>query len=443
MGHLNKAEPKQESGGSRAQAARILVQVAQGRSLSEALQVDAKPPLSERDTAFVRALCYGVCRRYEPLEFYLQQLLARPLKRKDADIKHLLMSALFQLECMQTPSYAAVSASVDATKLLGKGWAGGMANAVLRRYLREKDELAEKIPQNSPAQHACPQWLLDKIRSVWPHHWENILSAWQCQPPMSLRVNLSKNTRADMMQQLQAQGIGCEASPLSESAIILQQAQDVHVLPGFKQGAVSVQDAGAQLAADLLRPQKGQYVLDACAAPGGKTGHLLETTAGDIHLTAADVSKKRIQDISQNLQRIGLQADIKAIDLQRQGAFSEASFDCILLDAPCSASGVIQRHPDIKQLRRVTDIDSLCSQQSSLLQNSWRWLKPDGRLLYVTCSVLPQENEEQIKRFLQDHSDASLLQMPDFPDNPARLGLQLLPGDGQWDGFYYALLGKT
>ncbi|MCU7959772.1 MAG: 16S rRNA (cytosine(967)-C(5))-methyltransferase RsmB [gamma proteobacterium symbiont of Bathyaustriella thionipta] len=443
MGPLHKSPPKSKSGSSRALAARILLDVAHGQSLSDALRSGRKASLSDRDNAFVSVLAYGVCRFHEPLEFYLQHLLQRPLKRKDTDLKYLIMSALFQLQKLNMPPHAAVSATVDAVNVLGKRWASGLVNAVLRRYLREKNDLAQQLSENSPAQYACPQWLLHEIQQAWPQQWQKIVLAWQQQPVMSLRVNLSRTTRSDYARQLQKQGMDGSLSELSNSGIILQQPQDVYALPGFEQGLVSVQDAGAQLAANLLSPQAGQQVLDACAAPGGKSGHLLEITNANIHLTAADISARRLQDVTDNLARLGLHADIRAIDLQQPDAFPAQTFERVLLDAPCSATGVIQRHPDIKCLRRESDIASLCEQQHSLLQNAWQWLKTGGQLLYVTCSVLPQENERQIKRFLQEHTDARLLDMPSQKTGHASLGLQLLPGEGLWDGFYYALLEKS
>jgi 16S rRNA (cytosine967-C5)-methyltransferase len=428
----------------RALAARILVDVhVHGVSLTDAL-LDRLPAVRElQDQGLVQEMCYGVSRWWWHLDAILALLLDKPLKAKDADIKHLMMVGLYQLHYMRVPDHAAVAETVSACLTLKKTWAKNLVNAVLRNYQRRAEQLHAQLKDNPVAEYSHPQWLLDAIKHAWPQHWQAILQANNARPPMALRVNLLKVQRRDYLNQLALASITAHATAYTDSGVLLEQPLPVTQLPGFQDGLVSVQDGAAQLAATLLQLAPGQRVLDVCAAPGGKTAHILESQADLQELVAVDIDAERLQKVSDNLQRLGLTANVIAGDAQQpQSWWDGEAFDRILLDAPCSASGVIRRHPDIKQLRKPDDMQRLVENQQHILSAVWPLLKSGGMILYATCSIVPQENEWQIRDFLQSHTDASTVQVPGTWGMALEYGRQILPGQDDMDGFYYACLIK-
>jgi 16S rRNA (cytosine967-C5)-methyltransferase len=395
----------------------------------------------------IRAITLGSLRWYWRLEAIAAQLIAgKPLAPA---LRALMLVALHQLEYSRNPPEVSVSSAVDAARLLRQPRASGLINALLRRFLREREALLERSLQDAAAASAHPAWLLQLLQASWPQHWQQIVAANNEHPPMSLRLDLSRIARADYLVQLAAAGMQARALPWLPGALVLERPVAVSELPGFAQGWVSVQDAGAQLACALLAVSSGQRVLDACAAPGGKTGALLET-GGDIDLTAVDIDAGRLQRIADNLQRLRRTAHLVTADLSDEDAWRpEQRFERILVDAPCSATGVIRRHPDIKLLRRPSDVAALAATQRRILTRCLQLLAPGGRLLYSTCSVLPAENERIVEAVLADTPRARVLALPDGvmlpPDCVAcPIGMQLLPGNAaQTDGFYYACLTVT
>ena len=413
--------------------------IVQGESLNT-LASPVLEKLSAQDKAFAQMLVYGVLRYRWQIEAVLNQLLAKPLRTKDSDIKLLLMMAAFQLLDTRVPDYAAVDAAVKQVKKTGKSWAKGMVNGVLRNITRQQDELLGKIKSDEQAFYSHPQWMIEKIKADWPEHWQQILQANNQQAAMVLRVNARHFSAQDYAEKLK---IEVQLHDSAAQALVLQQACDVNDLPGFKEGWFSVQDAGAQLAAKLLDCQKADRVLDCCAAPGGKTCHMLELQP-TLSMLAMDISESRLQRVQENLDRLGLSATLITGSAEApQDWWDETLFDRILLDVPCSASGVIRRHPDIKSLRREEDITSLVETQQNILKNIWPLLKPGGYLLYATCSVFKQENEQQIAAFLGGTIDASELLIDEAWGQARPHGRQILPGEQDMDGFYYAILQKN
>lgn len=438
----------------RAIAAHLLQRVIyDGESLTEALQDKAVASLKPQDQALLRDLCFGTLRWHERLSAILSQLLSKPLKQVDKDLECLLRTGLYQIIYQRTPDHAAVNETVKASKKLKKDWAGSLINGVLRNFLRRRDALLAQVDARDAARHAFPDWLLTHIRQAWPQDWENIVAASNTHAPMTLRVNQRQHSTAAYQQRLQDAGIAADLVPAVASALNLQTPLGVEQLPGFHGGSVSVQDAAAQLAAGLLNCQPGMRVLDACAAPGGKTSHLLEMTEG-LHLTAVDSSEARLQRVEENLARLRLRegrggsqtaptVDVITADAGNVAAWWDGQpFDRILLDAPCSATGVIRRHPDIKVLRRASDIAALQQEQAHLLDKLWSILRPGGKLLYATCSILPEENSRQVEAFLNRQADAVHQPISAEWGHAQPAGRQLLPGEQGMDGFYYALLGK-
>jgi len=422
----------------RAIAALILEKVIYGgTSLSQLLTEDsASDPM-------VRDLCFGTLRWHERLTAILDILLTKSLKSKDKDVECLLRVGLYQVLYQSTPEYAAVNETVAAVKGLRKPWAVKFINGVLRTFLRRKESVLHQIEAVETAHYAFPQWLLDAVREAWPEQWESILKQSNERAPMTLRVNLSQHTRDEYQAMLQAEDIQSTAHPLVPSALILEKPMSVFELPGFNEGLVSVQDAAAQLAAFLLACEPGMRVLDACAAPGGKTGHLLEHTA-NINVVAVENTEMRLLRIGENLERLGLEAEIVLADAGEPGEWASPGFDRILLDAPCSATGVIRRHPDIKVLRWQEDIAELHAQQHKLLNTMWDLLNPGGRIVYATCSILPSENEAVVAGFCASHPDAHVQPITDVDWGIAQqYGRQVLPGVDAMDGFYYAVIQKN
>src|SRR5690625_4665938 len=428
---------------TRVAAVRTLERVfVHGQSLSQALPETLAKFARGEDRAFVQALVYEVIRGYERYRALAALLLEKPLRAKDTDVHLLLLSGLCEALVMRTPEHAVVSANANAARKLGKRWAVGLVNALLRRFLRERDTLLAQLT-TPEAQYAHPTWLIDRLRHAWPDHWEAVHNANNAHRPMTLRVNRRRTTPEAYRQRLEAAGIAAEAHPLAPDALVLTKPCPVERLPGFTEGDVSVQDAAAQLSADFLDPAAGERVLDACAAPGGKACHLLERQP-DMELWAVDVDPVRNERIRDNLNRLGLTATVTTADAATPEAWWDGRpFERILLDAPCSGTGVIRRHPDIKWLRRDSDIASLAETQARLLDALWPLLAANGKLLYVTCSVLPGENETGIEGFLRRHPDA-VAEPCTAGGAGIRLphGLQLLPGEQDCDGFYYACLRK-
>lgn len=413
--------------------------VRQGRSLSTVMPVwQAK--IGTKDRALLQELCYGVLRWYHRLDAIAAQLLRKPFKAKDTDVRCLILVGIYQLHYLRVPDHAAVSETVAAVKGLNKPWAKGLVNAVLRGFQRLSEQDLAALDQADGVRLAHPDWLLGKIRKAYPEQWLDILSANNQYPPMSLRVNARQAGRDAYLADLPV-----EASALDHSAqgIVLDKPTDVEALPGFAEGRVSVQDGAAQLAAGLLAAAPGERILDACAAPGGKTAHVLETQPDLAAMVALDIDELRLQRVSENLTRLKLNAEIVCADAsQTEQWWDGQAFDRIMLDAPCSATGVIRRHPDIKLLRRPVDIDQLVTLQAQILRALWPLLKPGGMLLYMTCSVLPQENVKQLQAFFSDHDDVSELPIAVDWGMAQAIGRQILPGQAGMDGFYYARLLK-
>jgi len=428
---------------SRLVAARLLSKLEQGRSLSELFE-SGLSGLDERDQGFVKELVFGVSRWYFRLEAISQRLVSKPLKPKEREVKALVLLGLYQLLYTRVAPHAAVAETAEVARKLKKKWAVGLINAVLRRFQREQEAVLAAVDQTDAARTSFPRWLLEELQQAWPEQWPAITEASNQRPPMSLRVNQKQSTREQYQALLAENAIECEAVAATANGLVLSVPLNAETLPGFADGAVSVQDCGAQLAAQMMDLAAGQQVLDACAAPGGKSCHILESVDGEINLVAMDVDGGRLERVSQNLQRLNLTAKIVLGDAARPaGAWAGVgSYDRILLDVPCSATGVIRRHPDIKLLRKASDITKLVALQGQILQAIWPLLKPGGMLLYATCSLLPRENELQVAQFLQDQDDAQERPIEQTWGIARPVGRQTLPGEETMDGFYYACLQK-
>ena len=429
---------------SRLAVVKILLQVTlHGRNLPDAIAKYADK-IEDNDRPLIQAMSYGVIRLLPRLEYIADQLISKPLKSKDQDILLLILSGLYQLIEMRIPDHAAVSETVKVTKALKKHWAKNLVNAVLRNYQRQAETLNNKIEKNEVAKFAHPQWWLDSIKKNWleEKRWQEILQANNQNPPMTLRLNTQHIKREDYLKLLEQNEITATIAKHSPDAIYLDKPVQVNQLPLFEDGKVSVQDEAAQLAAILLNPQKGDHILDACAAPGGKTIHLLELEK-DIDLLALDIEESRLEKVQENLDRTQLKAQLLAANaFDPDSWWDKKPFDRILLDAPCSASGVIRRHPDIKLLRHQEDIAKLVQDQEQILNALWPLLKSGGMLLYATCSVLAEENTLQIQHFLQQHTDAELQPINSDWGQQQIAGKQILPGEDGMDGFFYALIQK-
>ncbi|MGD2118152.1 MAG: 16S rRNA (cytosine(967)-C(5))-methyltransferase RsmB [Chromatiales bacterium] len=426
----------------RSVAAMVLDQVRNGQSLSRLLPQYGEQ-VRETDRALLSELAYGACRWFHQLEAIKQQLLNKPLRKRDALIDSLIIIGLYQLMHTRIKPHAIVAETVNAVRHLGRPMLVKLVNGVLRRFQREQQQLLDTGLADDAARYAMPSWLVDAIRQAWPQHWADMLQAMLQRPPLTLRVNrlrIDVETYRNKLRQVEMSAIPVAGAP---QALQLETAVDVSQLPGFFDGEVSVQDAGAQLAAQFLDLHAGMSVLDACAAPGGKTGHVLESVQ-PLRVTAIDVDDSRLQRVRENLSRLQLEADVVLGDAASDsGDWRQQQYDRILLDVPCSATGVIRRHPDIKLLRRPEDIDGLVTLQRCILNNIWPLLKPGGQLLYATCSLLPQENQQQVEWFLSQQTDAYALPLTYQADVQAcSVGIQVLPGTAGMDGFYYARLGR-
>ncbi|WP_277961379.1 16S rRNA (cytosine(967)-C(5))-methyltransferase RsmB [Pseudomonas sp. RIT-To-2] len=424
-------------------AARALAAVLTGKaSLNSSLPLQLDK-VEARDRGFTQDLAFGTARWQPRLSALAEKLLQKPFKAADADVEALLLVGLYQLLYTRVPAHAAIGETVGCADKLKKPWAKGLLNAVLRRAQRDSAELLAEMERDPVVRTAHPRWLQKSLKAFWPEQWEAICAANNAHPPMILRVN-RRHHRPDAYLQLLAQaGVAASACTFSQDGIVLEQACDVRDLPGFADGWVSVQDEAAQLAADLLDLAPGQRVLDACCAPGGKTCHLLEAEPALKGVVAIDLEAKRLVRVRENLDRLKLDAQLIACDARNTGEWWDGQgFQRILLDAPCSATGVIRRHPDIKLTRQPDDIQALASLQGELLDALWPTLEVGGVLLYATCSTLPTENTEVIEAFLARTPGARELDLATAAGIKQPHGRQLLAQEGGHDGFYYAKLIK-
>ena len=421
----------------------MLIEVlCEGHSLGRCL--DARPPLPERrDNALVKEICYGVLRRLQPLEDLLRVLLHRRLAGRDRDVKIALLIGLYQLIYTRVSPHAAVSTSAALGRHLRKPRATALINGVLRSFLRRQEELSGHVTRTGMLERSHPPWLTAAIQDAWPARWREILIANDVHPPMTLRVNRSKIRREVYLERLRELGLEAKPAPHGDQGITLGRPVDVTQLPGFLAGEVSVQDGAAQLAAPLLDPAAGARVLDACAAPGGKAAHLLEQRPS-LRLTALDIDPSRTKRIEHTLARLDLAATVRCADSCEPARWWDGlPYHFILVDAPCSATGVIRRHPDLKWLRRPDDAARLAAQQFRLVTTVWPLLARGGALLYATCSVLPTENDDVVTRFLAAHPDAKPGVIDATWGIATRHGRQILPGEDGMDGFYYSRLVKA
>ena len=434
----NKGAPARGVAVRRRAAAAVRAVLHEGQRLEAVLDYDG---LDRSDRALLRELATGSVRWAIRLRAVLDDLLDRPLPKRETEVEALLLVGLYQLAHTTIPPYAAVSASVGALSK-GKGWARRLVNGVLRRFGREREARLAAADERSPAvATGHPEWLVGELQGAYPDSWAAVLAANNAPPPLTLRV---AGDRAAYLRELADAGIAGEAHPEVASAVVLGEFLPVAALPGFADGRVSVQDAAAQLAAPLLDPQPGERVLDACSAPGGKLAHLLERQP-DARVTALEVDPQRLAKVRETLERTGAAPQaLMAGDASRPRTWWDGTpFDRILVDAPCSGTGVVRRHPDIKHLRRPQDLAPMAQRQAALLAALWPLLRPGGRLLYATCSVLPAENGDQVAAFLAGHADARAQALPPIPGQAAGPGRQILPGEAGMDGFYYALLTKA
>jgi 16S rRNA (cytosine967-C5)-methyltransferase len=427
----------------RAAAAQVLAQILQHQGSLSSLLPPMAARVAEQDRALLQELCFGTCRYHPQLQAYTERLLEKPLRSKDSDVHGLILLGLYQLLHTRIPDHAAIGETVEVTRHIKKPWATKLVNGVLRQFQRDASKLSAELQQVAAFKANHPVWLEGMLRKSWPARIEELICANNQHPPFTLRLNTRLRERNVYLQELNEAGIPAKPTRFSPYGITLEQACDPRTLPGFKEGWLSVQDEAAQLSADLLQLAPNLRVLDACAAPGGKTGHLLEREPG-LQVIALDVEERRLQRVRENLARLKVTAEIRCGDGTRPGDWWDGqAFDRILLDAPCSATGIIRRHPDIKVLRTPEDIVKLAELQGRLLDSLWPLLKPDGLLLYATCSVMPRENTKVVEAFLerQPRAQCKLISGDWGMDQPC--GRQLLPQLDSHDGFYYAVLRKS
>ena len=428
---------------TRAAAAEVIAKVLRGQSLS-ALLPEYSGKVDEKDRPLLKELCFGSLRWYPQIAIILKGLIEKPLREKDLEIQGLMASGIYQLMHMRIAEYAIINETVSAVGNLNRPWAKGLVNAVLRNFQRQQQDILDKETENLVFQTAHPKWLLKKINDAWPSEIASqIIKANNQRAPMTLRVNGLHTSREDYLSTLEDAGIVASATDYSAQGVLLETPRDVTELPGFSDGYISVQDEAAQLAAHLLLLGSGQRVLDACCAPGGKTCHILESQPDLTSLLAIDLEPRRLVRVTENLERLGLEAELKAADANNLDRWWDGkAFDRILLDAPCSATGVIRRHPDIKILRKPADIDKLAALQTQILVSLWQTLKPGGILVYATCSVLPAENDQIIRAFITSQDDAQLMPIDAIWGIATDHGRQLFPLENGNDGFYYSRLKK-
>jgi len=424
-------------------AAKALAAVLSGKASLNSSLPTQMDKVEDRDRGFTQDLAFGTARWQPRLSALAAKLLQKPFKAADADVEALLLVGLYQLLYTRVPAHAAIGETVGCADKLKKPWAKALLNAVLRRAQRESETLLAELEHDPVVRTAHPRWLQKSLKAFWPQQWEAICAANNAHPPMILRVNRRHHTRDAYLDLLSEAGIAARACVYSRDGIILDAATDVRSLPGFAEGWISVQDEAAQLAADLLDLAPGQRVLDACCAPGGKTCHILEAEPALAGVVAVDLEAKRLVRVRENLERLGLSAELIAADGRDTATWWDGKpFQRILLDAPCSATGVIRRHPDIKLTRQPEDIAALALLQGELLDALWKTLEVGGILLYATCSTLPTENTEVIEAFLARTPGARELDLATAAGIKQPHGRQLLAQEGGHDGFYYAKLIK-
>ncbi|MGE8481835.1 MAG: 16S rRNA (cytosine(967)-C(5))-methyltransferase RsmB [Pseudomonas sp.] len=424
-------------------AAKALAAVLNGKASLNSSLPTQMDKVEDRDRGFTQDLAFGTARWQPRLSALAAKLLQKPFKAADADVEALLLVGLYQLLYTRVPAHAAIGETVGCADKLKKPWAKALLNAVLRRAQRESEALLAELERDPVVRTAHPRWLQKSLRAFWPEQWEAICAANNAHPPMILRVNRRHHTRDAYLGLLSDAGVAAKPCIYSRDGIILDAAADVRSLPGFAEGWISVQDEAAQLAADLLDLAPGQRVLDACCAPGGKTCHILEAEPKLAGVVAVDLEAKRLVRVRENLARLGLSAELIAADGRDTATWWDGKpFQRILLDAPCSATGVIRRHPDIKLTRQPDDIAALAVLQGELLDAMWITLEVGGILLYATCSTLPTENTEVIEAFLARTPGARELDLATAAGIKQPHGRQLLAQEGGHDGFYYAKLIK-
>ena len=427
----------------RAIAAQIITNLTRQRgSLSTQLTDFSNHP----EISLLQEICFGTCRWYLALEFLLHKLVAKPIKEKDRDVKSLILVGLYQLKELNIADHAVVNETVAASTALNKPWAKPLINAVLRKYQRNQRKLTEELEQSTPdIRYSCPSWLLNEVNVAWKSKSQSILKGNNQRPPLTLRVNISKKSPEEIISLLSEHRIEADRGKLAKTAIYLEKPLPVEEIPGFYDGWVSIQDESSQLVPELLNLKPKVRVLDACSAPGGKTCAIIESERLLTEVVALDESEPRLQKTRENLRRSGLMASLIRGDATKPSKWWDGRlFDRILLDAPCSGSGVIRRHPDIKILRREEDIHALTKIQAMMLDSLWQCLRPDGLLLYTTCSILPRENDSQIKNFLKRTDNAKYEGITADWGVECDYGRQLLVGDKEdHDGFFYSLLSKS
>ena len=428
---------------TRAAAAEVIAKVLRGQSLT-ALLPEYSDKVDEKDRSLLKELCFGSLRWYPQIAIILKSLIEKPIREKDLEIQGLVTCGIYQLMHMRIAEHAIINETVAAVSNLNRPWAKGLVNAVLRSFQRQQQEIFDNHTDNLVFQTAHPKWLLNKINEAWPSEIAaQIIEANNQRAPMALRVNSLRTSREDYLRILEDAGIVASPTEYSAQGILLETPRDVTDLPGFSDGVISVQDEAAQLAAHLLLLESGQRVLDACCAPGGKTCHILESQPDLSSVLAIDLEQRRLVRVCENLERLRLAAKLVAADANDLDSWWDGNaFDRILLDAPCSATGVIRRHPDIKILRKPADIDKLAAKQTEILVSLWQTLKPSGILLYATCSVLPIENDQIIRDFIRSQDDAQLVPIDATWGIATDHGRQLFPLENGNDGFYYSRLKK-
>lgn len=444
---LMSANSQQPSVNARLQAHRWLTAVIKdGRSVNELLARESVSQITIDQPAFAKQLLFGSLRFYHEIKAILDQLLQKPLKQKDTDIWTILLLGIYQLRYLSVPDHAALSECVELTRKIKKPWASGLVNATLRNFQRQQSDIEQKLQKAKTYQYSHPNWIINQLSEDWGEQQAGqILQQNNQQAPMTIRVNSLHCSRNSYQQELLDNDLKSREHPLVTDGLVLEQACDVFQLPNFELGHVTVQDAAAQLAVELLDLKPGQRVLDGCAAPGGKTTHILQREPS-VELTSVEMSENRLARIEQTLARFGFSSNLKCADILDLEAWWDGQyFDRILVDVPCSATGVIRRNPDIKIHRKKTDIANLVELQGKILDRMWRLLKPGGRLVYATCSVFKQENELQVRKFMEKNAceiyHLARLESSKLNDC-ASVGQQIFPGEYQMDGFYLCALVK-